>query len=163
MADLHSKILDARPPPGGPNSFNFMQFLGKFGKIVCWRPPPPGSLRPLLGEILDPPLNLIYSFRAQLAINSNKYNTQQGKVSRINQMSLQIEFMADFKQFFIIFVFPRRISLQYISVNTQWREMCNGLIHMNICLYISIFPFIKYRPNVDTSYVFIICVLKLSI
>ena len=27
---------DARPPPpGGPNSFNFMQFLGKFGKIVC--------------------------------------------------------------------------------------------------------------------------------
>ena len=24
--------------PGGPNSFNFMQFLGKFGKIVCWRP-----------------------------------------------------------------------------------------------------------------------------
>ena len=32
-----------------------MQFLGKFGKIVCWRPPL-GSWRPLLGEILDPPL-----------------------------------------------------------------------------------------------------------
>ena len=44
------------PPPRGPNSFNFMQFLGKFGKIVCWRPPPPESWRPLLGEILDPPL-----------------------------------------------------------------------------------------------------------
>ena len=29
-----------------------MQFLGKFGKIVCWRPSPPG-------EILDPPLVLI--------------------------------------------------------------------------------------------------------
>ena len=54
VADLHSKILDARPP-WGPNSFNFMQFLGKFGKIVCWRPPL-GSWRPLLGEILDPPL-----------------------------------------------------------------------------------------------------------
>ena len=25
-------------PPGGPNSFSFMQFLGKYGKIVCWRP-----------------------------------------------------------------------------------------------------------------------------
>ena len=25
--------------PQGPNSFNFMQFLGKFGKIVCWRAP----------------------------------------------------------------------------------------------------------------------------
>ena len=31
-----------------------MQFLGKFGKIVCWRPPE--SWCPLLGEILDPPL-----------------------------------------------------------------------------------------------------------
>ena len=39
VADLHSKILDAPPPPWGPNSFNFMQFLGKFGKIVCWRLP----------------------------------------------------------------------------------------------------------------------------
>ena len=28
---------DARSP-GGPNSFNFMQFFGKFGKIVYWRP-----------------------------------------------------------------------------------------------------------------------------
>ena len=33
-----------RAPPGGPNSFNFMQFLGKYGKIVCWRPP--GELAP---------------------------------------------------------------------------------------------------------------------
>ena len=28
-----------RAPPPGPNSFNFMQFLGKFDKFVCWRPP----------------------------------------------------------------------------------------------------------------------------
>ena len=36
----------ARPPPSKrPNSFNFMQFSGKFGKIVCWRPPP-GQLAP---------------------------------------------------------------------------------------------------------------------
>ena len=54
VAELHSKILDV-PPPRGPNSFNFMQFLGKFGKIVCWRPPLE-SWHPLLGEILDPPL-----------------------------------------------------------------------------------------------------------
>ena len=27
-------------PPWRPNSFNFMQFLGEFGKIVCSRPPP---------------------------------------------------------------------------------------------------------------------------
>ena len=46
VADLHSKILDVPPSPGGPNSFNFMQFLGNFGKIVCWRPP---------GELAPPP------------------------------------------------------------------------------------------------------------
>ena len=50
LADLHSKILDARPPPPPrrPNSFNFMQFLGEFGKIVC--------SCPHLGKILDLPL-----------------------------------------------------------------------------------------------------------
>ena len=37
VADLR-RVRDARPL-GGPNSFNFMQFLGKFGKSVCWRPP----------------------------------------------------------------------------------------------------------------------------
>ena len=30
--------------PRGPNSFNFIQFLRKFGKILCWRPP--GKLAP---------------------------------------------------------------------------------------------------------------------
>ena len=33
-------------PPGDPNSFNFMQVLGKYGKIVCWCPP---------GELVPPP------------------------------------------------------------------------------------------------------------
>ena len=42
----------------GPNSFNFMQFLGNLGKTVCWRPSSEGW-RPHLGEILDPPLNTI--------------------------------------------------------------------------------------------------------
>ena len=40
------KFWTRPPPPGGPNSFNFVQFLGKFGKIVCWRPP---------GELAPPP------------------------------------------------------------------------------------------------------------
>ena len=39
-----------------PISFNFMQFSGQFGKMVCWCPLPPESWRPHLGEILDPPL-----------------------------------------------------------------------------------------------------------
>ena len=51
VADLRGARGTRTPPPEGPSSFNFMQFLGKFGKIVCWRPP-----GPLLGEILDPPL-----------------------------------------------------------------------------------------------------------
>ena len=63
------------PPPGGPNSFNFMQFLGKFGKIVCWRPPL-GSWRPLLREILDPPLirdNLLLSLILLLDPNVSSF------------------------------------------------------------------------------------------
>ena len=46
----------APPPPGHPNSFDFMQFSGKCGKIVCWRPPPPRGVGAPPGEILDPPL-----------------------------------------------------------------------------------------------------------
>ena len=34
------------PLTRGPNSFNFMQFLGKYGKIVCWHPP---------GRLVPPP------------------------------------------------------------------------------------------------------------
>ena len=39
VADLRGGARDA-------NSFNFMQFSGKYGKIVCWRPP---------GELVPPP------------------------------------------------------------------------------------------------------------
>ena len=42
MVDLHSKILDARVLTRGPNSLNFMQFLGKF-----LPPPPHRGLAPL--------------------------------------------------------------------------------------------------------------------
>ena len=50
-------------PPLGPNSFNFMQILGKLGRIVCWHPrrvsTPPA---PNLAEILNPPLTLVVAF-----------------------------------------------------------------------------------------------------
>ena len=47
------------PPPGGHNFFIFMQFSAKIDKFIGWHRPPPGSWRPLLGEILDPPLNTL--------------------------------------------------------------------------------------------------------
>ena len=50
--------------PGGPNSFNFMQFLGKFGKIVCWR---------LLSEVTLPNRIFILKLRS----NSPKANRNQ--------------------------------------------------------------------------------------
>ena len=57
-----SKGVDARDarPLGGPNSFNFMQFLEKFGKIVCWLSLE--SRRPHLGEILDQPLEILWIY-----------------------------------------------------------------------------------------------------
>ena len=36
--DLRGWVRGTRIPPGGPNSFNFIQFLGKFYKIVRWCP-----------------------------------------------------------------------------------------------------------------------------
>ena len=43
-----------RRPPTDPNFLNFMQFLGKSGEFVCWRPP--RGWRSLLWGILYPPL-----------------------------------------------------------------------------------------------------------
>ena len=54
VADLHSKVLDAPPVP---NSLNFMQFLGKFGKIICWHPL--GGWRRYLEEFPVPKLNAV--------------------------------------------------------------------------------------------------------
>ena len=44
------------PPPLDQNFFIFMQFSGKIGQIIGWRPP--WGWRTLLWEILDPPLIL---------------------------------------------------------------------------------------------------------
>ena len=50
LADLRG--APGTPPPGGPNSFIFMQFSGKKLKNNSTF----GSWRPSLGKILDPPL-----------------------------------------------------------------------------------------------------------
>ena len=47
MADLR---WDARDVPWVPNAFNFMQLLGIFSKIVCWRPSPGGLAAPHRGN-----------------------------------------------------------------------------------------------------------------
>ena len=54
------------PPPGGPNSFNFMQFLGNFDEIVCWRPLP--------GELAPPPRGNPRSATGNIVLN-NLQNT----------------------------------------------------------------------------------------
>ena len=53
--DKAAADLASPPPPRRPNSFDFMQFSGQFGKIICWRPS--RGVAPSPGEILDPPLN----------------------------------------------------------------------------------------------------------
>ena len=52
-----------------PNSFNFMQILGKFGKMTCWHPFPLENCRPHLGEILDPPLQIDVIFHVSNRVN----------------------------------------------------------------------------------------------
>ena len=63
-------VREARPPPGRPNSFDFMQFSGKFGVFT---PPLEGS-RPPLGKILDPPLRVNSLFLA-LALTGRNIST----------------------------------------------------------------------------------------
>ena len=58
LADLGG-AWGTHAPPGRPNSFDFMQFSGKFGVFT---PPLEGS-RPPLGKILDPPLSTVSSTR----------------------------------------------------------------------------------------------------
>ena len=55
------------PPPGRPNSFDFMQFSGKFGVFT---PPLEGS-RPPLGKILDPPLVCMFCLNSELLTQSD--------------------------------------------------------------------------------------------
>ena len=59
-------LADPSPPPGGPNSFKFMQLLGKFGKIVCWRP---------LRRLVPPPRGNPQSATAYLSIRNRLQST----------------------------------------------------------------------------------------
>ena len=56
VADLHSKILDARPPPLGVQILSIScSFWGNLARLYVGAPP--GELAPPLGEIPDPPLH----------------------------------------------------------------------------------------------------------
>ena len=72
LADLRGGARDARPPPGGPNSFIFMQFsrikLKSNSTFGSWRTP--------LGKILDPPLHSvnIHTFTIDTMLNNNSDN-----------------------------------------------------------------------------------------
>ena len=46
----------ARDAPPGPKFFQFHAVFGKIWQHCMLAPPPLGSWRPLIGEILDPPL-----------------------------------------------------------------------------------------------------------
>ena len=88
---------EGRAPPEVPNSFNFMQFSGNLAEWYVGAPPtPPGSWRPHLGEILDPPLlrthlikgkvsNLesMASLKFQNIVTSNTSPTQKATKTRL--------------------------------------------------------------------------------
>ena len=56
VADLRGREGRAPAPPPGSKFFQFQAVFGKNWRN-CMLAPPPGSWRPLLGEILDPPLS----------------------------------------------------------------------------------------------------------
>ena len=88
-------VRDARRP-GGSNSFNFIHFLGNFGKIVCWQTPSPRELTPPhLGEISDPPLIWIvwqsnhFALRTVLMSQENAIQLWNSTIDAHNQSALQ--------------------------------------------------------------------------
>ena len=58
VADLHSKILDARSPflPAPSKFFQFHAVYGEIWQNRMLTIPAPEGWRPHLGEVLDPPL-----------------------------------------------------------------------------------------------------------
>ena len=64
-----ANLRRAAPPPPltAQIVFNFMQFYGQFGKIVCWRPAQEGC-HPLPRGILDP--SLPHEHLIDLTLNS---------------------------------------------------------------------------------------------
>ena len=63
MADLHTKVSGARPPPTGPNSFVFTYVFTK--KCLCRRlaPPPTRVGDPPTGNSGSAPEQIIYNYR----------------------------------------------------------------------------------------------------
>ena len=82
VADLGGRTRRAPSPPTAQNFLNFMQFFAKFGKIICWHPPPEGW-RPLLRGILDPPLYCIYRTNPKLI--SQGYLNREDITSKYRQ------------------------------------------------------------------------------
>ena len=93
VADLHSKILDARPPPGVPILSISCSFWEKLAKSYVGAPPP-GSWRPLLREILDPPLDRMKEFKwqgkVQGIINTRNHPRELNKNGKSEMGSIKL-------------------------------------------------------------------------
>ena len=72
VADLHSKFLDACLP--GSKFFQFHAVFGKFWQNHMLAPP--GSWRPHLVEILDPPLNFHMKWKTRNSLHRTLVKTQ---------------------------------------------------------------------------------------
>ena len=68
-----------------PNSFNFLQFLGKFGKIVCWRHPAP------FRRLTPPPRGNPGSATAQASIKRSILQLQSNCKNMANWASFSQE------------------------------------------------------------------------
>ena len=80
------RIQGGAPPPTAQNFLDFIQFLGKFDKIICWCPPPEGR-RPLLQGILYPRLSVRIKYvckRCQILLDLNCQQIPGGNLAMRN-------------------------------------------------------------------------------
>ena len=121
VADLRWRGREGRPSHG-QNSFNFMQFLGKFAKIMCWRPLE--NWRSQLREILGPPMKVtknsfFYKICSSLYFNDTlSYHKAQSPDSDSDYICLTSRFVHPVRTRYVqrklLLMFRDRVNLNLI-------------------------------------------------
>ena len=128
------------PPPGRPNSFDFMQFSGKFGVFT----PPPGGFTPPLGKILDPPLNIPAKHTCVLPVQ----NTCTYLLNKLSDGSSKKNFglfLCQIQREILKYIYQSRAKRIHCNrtwgCSAQWRRSMGFWLKMARCFHCLIFLF----------------------
>ena len=79
---------EGAPPPRGQNFLNFMQFFGKFGKIICGRPPGELALPPMRNPGSAP--GVMINTSAKIQMSSEPIQSDDAFAPREHKFTFQV-------------------------------------------------------------------------